>query len=328
MLFRSYVFICFLLLVSTVKAQLPQAEVRAAVDTAAAQIRRYYVFADKGENIARHLESRYRQGAFRQVASWPAFATLCSGILRRYSGDGHLYVRYSPEKVKNLRDTAATRQDDFFYGADAALRNYGIREVAVTGDNTGYLRLSEINISRLSMPVLQAAMSVVARTRALIIDLRHNGGGGSDTGAVIESYFLPDRLPLLTFHARSGRVETDSTQVSLAGHVYRQPVFILVDRKTASAAEAFAFVMQAHHRAVIVGEVSAGAANMNEFYPVNTGVFISVSVGAPVLPGTTRSWESVGVKPDIVTAPDKARQIAEQLAIKQVSGIKKKTGPQ
>src|SRR5690606_2327555 len=143
---------------------------------------------EKGAQTAQHLLTSYRQGAFRTAASWQAFDSIATVLLRNYAHDGHLYVRYGPDIVKELRlpaDTAQQGEDVFHYGPAAAQHNFGFREVKILEGNTGYIRLSEINISAKSLPVLYAAMQLVARTQALIIDLRNNGGGGSDVGAVL-----------------------------------------------------------------------------------------------------------------------------------------------
>jgi hypothetical protein len=42
---------------------------------------------------------------------------------------------------------------------------------------------------------------------------------------------------------------------------------------------------------------------MNSWYPVNEHIFISVSTGAPTLPGTEISWEQKGVQPDAKVSP-------------------------
>lgn len=283
---------------------LPAREVAKAIDSAAALIRRHYVFADKGDNIARHLEAQYKAGAFSQLAGWKAFDSVGTAILRSFSGDGHLYLRYNPDKVKKLRSQQQENGvDDFFHSPRAREQNYGFREVKVLNGNTGYLKMDEINISDESLPVLQAAMAFVSRTGSLIIDLRDNGGGGSEIKPVLESYFLPGNKALLEFYSRSGSKEVDSSVVLDAAAVYRGRLYVLVNKRTASAAEAFAYVMQQQHRAIIIGQSSAGAANHNEFFAVNNDVFISVSVSAPVLPGTQQSWEGTGIQPDRITAP-------------------------
>ena len=300
----------------SVKAQqvLPAKEVAQAIDSAAALIRRHYVFADKGERIAHHLEEKYKAGAFRELADWKAVDSIGTAILRNMSGDGHLHLRYNPGKVQQLLSQQQHHGvDDFFHSEKARKQNYGFREVKILDGNTGYIKMAEINSSDESLPVLQAAMAFVSRTDALIIDLRDNGGGGSETKPVLESYFLPGDLPLLEFYSRTGEKSIDSSVTLAAGLPYHGALYVLVNKKTASAAEAFAYVMQAQHRAKIIGQASAGAANHNEYFVVNKVLFISISVAAPALPGTQQSWEGSGVQPDNVTAP--GEEIPEVLKI-------------
>jgi hypothetical protein len=291
-------------------AQAPaKKEIADAVDKMAVLLQDRYVSAEKGGAIAGHLQAQLKAGKFTAVKSWQEFAQLATKSLQDFSHDGHLYVRNDPMRCQELlvADKAAVPsgaggntpgEDPFFYSPVAADHNYGFECVRIAADNVGYLRLTEINISRKSLATLYAAMAFVANTRALVIDLRNNGGGGSDTGAVFESYFLPPKTPLLTFTSRTGEHTSDSTVSWLKEPHYERPVFILINHKTASAAEAFAFVLQKMKRATVIGEASAGAANMNVWLPVNKDIFISVSEMAPVWHGTTDSWEQQGVQPD------------------------------
>lgn len=302
---------CCIALSVNAQRVLPPKEVAKAVDSAAALIRRHYVFADKGDQIARHLQEKYKTGAFRQVGDWKAFDSLGTLLLRHFSGDGHLYLRYNPDKVQQLLSQQQPRGvDDFFHSKKAREQNYGFREVRVLDGNTGYIKMDQINISDESLPVLQAAMALVSRTDALIIDLRDNGGGGSEIKPVLESYFLPGALPLLEFYSRTGEKEIDSSITLAPGPPYHRALYVLVNKRTASAAEAFAYVMQTQHRAKIIGQSSAGAANHNEYFIVNKEVFISISAAAPALPGTQQNWEATGVQPDIVTSPGEEIQEA------------------
>src|SRR5690606_7066432 len=122
--------------------------------------------------------------------------------------------------------------------------NYGISESKVLNNNIGYLKLTSIDINDKSLPLLYGAMRKVENTDALIIDLRDNGGGGSVKGAVIESYFFKENTPLLDFTGRNGVMNTDSTVSWLQEKKYTGPVYVLINRRTASAAEALAFVLQ------------------------------------------------------------------------------------
>ncbi|HVI44625.1 MAG TPA: S41 family peptidase [Chitinophaga sp.] len=296
-----------------------QAEISASVGAIATMIDEHYVYKEKGTAIAQHLLAQEKQRVFEHVRYWKEFDSLTNTILRSYSQDGHLYVRFSPEKVKALRErgTKPDNQhgaDDFFYGEEARRNNYGFKEVTVLEGNTGYLQLSQINISRASLPVLRAAMKKLAGTRRLIIDLRGNGGGGGDTTSILESCFLPAGIPLLEFHNRKGEITIDSSVAVEPGMKYEAPVYVLINKGSASAAEALACVLQANHRAKIIGQPSAGAANHNMFYVVNDMLVISVSIEAPAIPGTKEAWEDHGVRPDIVTKEgEELRSAMQQL---------------
>ncbi|SDG23924.1 N-terminal domain of Peptidase_S41 [Dyadobacter soli] len=288
---------------------LPAREIDAAIAAMAHTVDTAYVFPEKGKKIAEHLRSEHRQGKFAAAKNWQDLAGIISKSLLEFSHDGHLYVRNDPKTVRDLQkpaqpgaDTAVQAYNPFFDGKDAAERNFGFRDVKILNGNIGYLDVSEINISARSLPVLFAAMRFVANTRALVIDLRSNGGGGSNVGSVLESFFLPPNTTLLEFKTRNGNVQTEKTVGWLLEPRYEKPLVILVGKGTASAAEAFAYALQKHRRAKIIGQRSGGAAFMNSWYPVNEHLYISVSTGAPTWPGTTENWEATGIQPDRTVA--------------------------
>lgn len=314
--------IVFLLLSLPVQAQLQpvtKQDIAAAVNRIAILIKEHYVFEEKGKKIADDLLQQFRQGALEKANNWQLFDSLVTGIIRRSGQDGHLYVRYDPQMVKTLQapeDTSVEQEDMFLHGPQARDKNFGFREVKILDNNIGYIKVSEINISVKSLPVLYAAMQLVANTRALVIDLRDNGGGGSDIGPVFESFFLPPNKVLLDVKSRTGVLESMKTVGWLTQEKYNKPLYILVNKKTASAAEAFAFTLQAQKRGVIVGQASAGGAHMNSWYPVNDEIFVSVSTAAPVLPGTVESWEQKGVQPDHVAEEGKELEVVKGMYLR------------
>lgn len=270
---------------------------------AAQLLEEHYVFPDRGKTIAAALLKADANKQFR-AADAKTFATAVTAMLKETGRDGHLYLRYDPTKVAELKHKVPETDsvaDPFYYGPDAVKNNYGFQEVKVLQDAIGYIRLSEINLSKKSTDLLAAAMVMVQHTKALVLDLRDNGGGGSDVGGVLEGYFVPDQTVLLDFKKRSGTEEQVKAVTLHPEYQYHQPLYILINHKTASAAEAIAFELQQLKRAVIVGERSAGAAHMNDWLPVDDNFFISVSTAAPAFPGTTTSWEQTGVVPDHIT---------------------------
>jgi C-terminal processing protease CtpA/Prc len=96
------------------------------------------------------------------------------------------------------------------------------------------------------------------------------------------------------------------------------PLYILIDKGTASAAEALTFVLQSHKRATVMGESSAGGAHFSDYFTINDYIRVSVSTGTPVSAVTQTNWERVGVQPDVKVNPDQALDLAHLAALRKV----------
>jgi hypothetical protein len=296
-----------------------QQEIDLSVRKIAALLNETYVHADQGEIFARRLLAKHKDGFFKKVRTWSEFDSLCTSFLQKISEDGHVFVRYDPARVAALnaapRAEKVSARHPFYYSEKAVSKNFGFAEVRIMSGNIGWIRIDEINLSERSLPVLYAAMEFVSRTRALVIDLRTNGGGGSAVGCVIETFFLEKDIDLLEVHRRGMETMKLGTVPWLLEPQYDKPVFVLISSKTASAAEAIAFNLKRHKRAVIVGQRSAGAAHMNSLFPVNDNIFVSISTAAPTVPGTTENWERQGIDPDYVTEPGKEVEMVDSLLV-------------
>jgi C-terminal processing protease CtpA/Prc len=287
-----------------------------AIQNIAKQIAANYIYPEKGGQIASHIQTANFKGMFDKAATWKDFDELVTAELKKFSQDEHLYVKYDPAVVKELKDPEKLAEGKGHVNSEASAPSSMIQESKVLEGNVGYLKIPIINIKKSNMDELYDAMKKMQGTKALIIDLRDNGGGGSDLGPVFESFFLPDGTPTLQFITRDGYLRTDSTVTWLKEKKYENPVYILINRKTASAAEAFAFELQQNRRAKIVGERSAGASYMNSWYAVNDENFVSVSTAAPSLAGRDMSWEVTGLQPDIKVKKGDALEAAVREAVK------------
>jgi hypothetical protein len=295
--------------------QITAADKNNAIQNIARSIAANYIYPEKGGQIASHIQAENFKGAFEKAATWKEFDEMVTVELRKFSGDGHLYVRHDPEAVKELKNYE-TKEDKNNMGESAGSAKSTIAESKTLDNNVGYLKLTEFMISKANLEDLYTNMKKMEGTKALIIDLRGNGGGGSDVGPVLETFFLPGGMPTLQFTKRDGNFTTDSTVTWLKEKKYDKPVFIIVNNNTASAAEAFAFVLQQNRRAKIVGVRSAGAANMYTWYAIDDENFVSVSSAAPSLPGKDISWEQTGIQPDIKVKKGDALEVALREASK------------
>ena len=153
------------------------------------------------------------------------------------------------------------------------------------------------------------ADDIIARMRthkAVILDLRDNPGGFSDTlDRLLGGLFENDQKVF-------ERVMRNSTKpVSVTGRhheAYVGRLVVLINSGSASASELFARVVQLEKRAFVMGDRSAGMVMearryQHELY-LDAGVFYGASVtDADLLMADSKSLEHVGVEPDIEVLP-------------------------
>ncbi|MGH2624827.1 MAG: S41 family peptidase, partial [Sphingobacterium sp.] len=181
----------------------------------------------------------------------------------------------------------------------------------------GYLKIVEFMHPRRSMQTAIAAMKFVENTDALVIDLRGNGGGYPDIMEYILNHYFEGEPKLLSTTQWSDSTLAPMTVYS-SELIYSKPrvgtpLYVLIDKRTASAAEYFAYTLQAFKNATIIGERSAGAANMNTYFPLSSNFRISISTGTPINAITNSNWELKGVQPDVKAKAADAECVAYQL---------------
>src|SRR6185437_12229888 len=111
------------------------------------------------------------------------------------------------------------------------LDNFGIRRVERLDGNVGYIDLRRMAVPANAGPAITAAMELVAGTYALIIDMRHNGGGAPDGVVFWCSYLFGEEKPTHLndiFHADTGETRQFWALPYVPGTRYPdQPVFLL-----------------------------------------------------------------------------------------------------
>jgi len=103
--------------------------------------------------------------------------------------------------------------------------------------------------------------------KSLIIDLRSNPGGLLEQGTAVADLFLGKGERIVSLRGRSEGSNRDYTD-STAQKWPTLPLTILVDDKSASAAEIVAGALQDHDRAVIVGEPTYGKGSAQSIIPL------------------------------------------------------------
>lgn len=220
----------------------------------------------------------------------------------------------------SLGDSAARGMSP--YVRDARERNFGLTKMEILPGNIGYLEVSGFLGTDGYESVIGDAMRFLARTDAVIIDVRRNGGGNGAMSHLLFSHFLP-ATPVPTIRVKTREEPEPIEQQSVADVPGPRrpdvPLYVLTSRGTASAAEEFSFVLENRHRATLVGDRTAGAGHMVAGFPVTHGFVASVSITRVSDPQTGAEWEGVGVQPDRKVAPEQALAVAHALALRELA---------
>jgi carboxyl-terminal processing protease len=177
----------------------------------------------------------------------------------------------------------------------------------VLPDGTGYLRLSDFVISGTTLPNGTELLADLDRrlddldaqgAQSLILDLRNNGGGSLQTTDELLGRFLPDSAR--TVHELDQR---GHQTFELAGgrlHARQLPMAVLINGGSASASEVTAAALRDGHRAVLVGQKTAGAVASSELLPLPGGGGLQIAVAAATAESGAE-LDGVGVAPDVPT---------------------------
>jgi hypothetical protein len=285
-----------------------------------ASLASHYVFPDKAKAMAADLRARDKRGEYANITSAQAFAKKLTDDVRSVTHDLHLSVKYSAQDLPSQATFDSEEPSPQDLEMERRL-NFGIEHVQRMDFNLGYLDLRAFAPPARVAPKIAAAMTLLADTDALVIDLRRNGGGEPATVALRGSYLFDERTHLNDIYDRV----KDSTEQfwsldNLEGRKYgsKKPVYVLVSHETFSGGEDLAYTLQALKRATIIGATTGGGAHPVGARRLTDHFVAMVPTGRAINPITKANWEGVGVVPDIAVDPDKALAKATVLYLTDV----------
>lgn len=263
-----------------------------------------YVFPKKIPAVRAAIE-HHRAGLVR-ITDPNAFADSASRVIYGAAHDEHLRLTFSaqalPAALKPpLQDKARLLHAEEF-------GDFGYIDSARLDGNIGYLRIDWFSPASESAMMLDAAMTLLSQTDAMIIDLRYNDGGSPKSVDYLIGYFVPAHTELTGFLMRVNgkmisRLQYAAAVPNLLAYV-RKPVYVLTSGYTFSAAEQFAYDLQSLHRATIIGQTTGGGANIGGPMRLSDHFMLFVPHGTARSPYTGTNWDGAGVQPDVrVKAP-------------------------
>jgi hypothetical protein len=288
--------------------------IRETADSLAVVVDREYFDPEVAARVAASLRRWSQEGRYARLQTPQALAEALTRDLFATTHDRHLAVAVVPGVATEHNEVGESRD------VQGRRANFGVQRTEILVGNVGFLNLTSFYRPAEARDAISAAMRVLRNADALILDLRANAGGSPDTVALVLSYlFDAPGLPLFDIVPRGTGGDHYTTDPGLLPERDgRRPVYALTSRRTWSAGEGLAFILQERHRAEVIGETTAGAANPGRPYPVNARFTVTVPNGKVRCAVSGRNWEGTGVKPDVAVAADHALQVAHARALREV----------
>lgn len=172
------------------------------------------------------------------------------------------------------------------YGVEGALSTRITRAVVripavpyatVVDSNVGYIPLQQFNETAAGEVAGAVGNLIEQGAKGMVLDLRGNDGGIVDQAVRVAGLFLPAGVDV----ARQWERGSDDTRYvnERAPIAPDLPLVVLVDGRSASAAEIVAGALQDHDRAVVLGTTSFGKGLVQTAYRVDGGYVLKMTTG-------------------------------------------------
>ncbi len=304
------------------------ATVDAVIEQALKSLDENYIFPDVAAKMTQAIRKQQASKEYADIKTGQELAERLTKDLQAVSGDKHLRVSCTAQKLaKPPADMGPDAKREMPPEMQERMRqrgqwiNGGYRKVERLAGNVGYLAVDGFPHVEAALEPAAAAMNFLANTDALIIDVRHNHGGGPESVALLCSYFFDSKpVHLNDLYFRKGNRTVESwTREEVAGKRYLgKDVYILTSGHTFSAGEEFVYDLQTQQRAVVVGETTGGGAHPGGGRPIGDHFMMFVPTGRAINPITKTDWEGTGVKPDVPVPADEALEKAHEIAIEKL----------
>jgi C-terminal processing protease CtpA/Prc len=300
------------------------------IDAMIKEIHTSYVFPEQAKKVEAVIRQHQKKGDYNGIVSAEKLSKTLTEHMFAQTKDKHLRMFYSaqpiPEMPKNKKPSAE-EQAQMLAGMKS--QNFGVERVERLPFNIGYLDLRAFEPVKDASETLAAAMTLLAHTDSMIIDLRRNGGGDPATVTLLASYLLDERTHMTNIYFRDGdRTEQmwSSDVVQGARFGQKKDVYVLTSKHTFSAAEDFSYALKSLKRITVVGETTGGGAHPGDVMRLNKNFAVFVPNGRSLGPVTKANWEGVGVAPDVTVPAEDALKTAQIALLKKMVATEKNPG--
>ncbi len=160
----------------------------------------------------------------------------------------------------------------------ASLKSSSVERVFELQPGIGYIKVASFE-AKTATEIHDGIEQLGGRNlKGLVLDLRNNPGGLMAAAIETASFFLKPKQVILSQKGRD--VPETVERVPADSNPYAFPLAVIVNGKTASAAEIVSGSLQDHDRATIVGEPSFGKGLVQSVYPLaeQTGLALTTAL--------------------------------------------------
>jgi carboxyl-terminal processing protease len=162
--------------------------------------------------------------------------------------------------------------------------------------DVGYVRMDEFNANTAhDLFIALRELEKDSPIKALVLDLRFNGGGLLDQAKLIGGFFLGRGQEVVRTTSVDGQEDAYRTK---ARRFVTAPMLVLTSPGTASAAEIVSGALQLNERAVVAGETTFGKGSVQNIRELRDASRLKLTIQEYLLPGGV-SIQDVGVQPDL-----------------------------
>ncbi|OAI44341.1 hypothetical protein AYO42_00920 [Rhizomicrobium sp. SCGC AG-212-E05] len=284
---------------------LDKSEKEAVVARAGELLTERYIYPDRADKAKAKITQALANGDYETITDPLNFAERLTSDLQSVTHDKHMRVFLI---APNPEPAPAS-------SSPVPRTNGGFAAVDRLNGNVGYIKLNGFPPIGPFQPVADQAMADLADTKALIIDVRDNGGGDPESVAYLCSFFFDPRKPvhindLIWRNTGTDTYRREEFWTKSVPIFYKKPVYLLSSSRTFSGGEEFLYDLKTQKRAKLIGQLTGGGANPGGAPPVNARFAFFIPGGRAENPITKTNWEGTGVAPDIAVAPEHALRVA------------------
>ena len=138
---------------------------------------------------------------------------------------------------------------------------------------------------------------LLAKAKAIILDLRGNGGGYLDISIDMLSEIINGEKAVVIVKKRD-QSKNETIKTNGSARIGDLPLVVLVDKGSASASEIVAGAVQDYKRGILIGEKTFGKGSVQELVDLNDGASLRMTIAKWFTP-LNRSIDGDGIVPDI-----------------------------